>query len=73
MQGVHVLRHLDVDITGDLQGSDDAKGAIVMFNQTNNRRQGALRENGAGYDYYEVLRGKLYWGRDTRDRRRLKP
>lgn len=25
-----------------------------------------------GYDYYEVLRSKLYWGRDTRDRRRLK-
>ena len=22
-----------------------------------------------GYDYYEVLRSKLYWGRDTRDRR----
>jgi NAD+ kinase len=25
-----------------------------------------------GYDYYEVLRSKLYWGRDTRDRHRLK-
>ena len=24
-----------------------------------------------GYDYYEVLRNKLYWGRDTRDRRKL--
>lgn len=23
-----------------------------------------------GYDYYEVLRSKLYWGRDTRDRRK---
>lgn len=22
-----------------------------------------------GYDYYEVLRSKLYWGRDTRDRK----
>jgi len=43
----------DVDITGDLQGSEDANGAIVMFNQTNNRRAGALRENGASYDYYE--------------------
>jgi hypothetical protein len=43
----------DVDITGDLQGSDDANGGIVMFNQTNNRRKGALREKGAGYDYYE--------------------
>jgi NAD+ kinase len=21
-----------------------------------------------GYDYYEILRTKLYWGRDTRDR-----
>ncbi|MGI9290009.1 MAG: NAD(+)/NADH kinase [Gammaproteobacteria bacterium] len=25
-----------------------------------------------GYDYYEVLRSKLYWGRDTRERRRPK-
>jgi NAD+ kinase len=23
-----------------------------------------------GYDYYEVLRSKLYWGRDTRERKR---
>jgi NAD+ kinase len=23
-----------------------------------------------GYDYYEVLRSKLYWGRDTRDRQK---
>ena len=23
-----------------------------------------------GYDYYEVLRSKLYWGRDTRERRK---
>ena len=22
-----------------------------------------------GYDFYEVLRSKLYWGRDTRDRK----
>jgi len=26
-----------------------------------------------GYDYYEVLRDKLYWGRDTRDTARQKP
>jgi hypothetical protein len=44
--------YVDVDITNDLLGSDDANGAIVEFHQTDNRRRVALRKNGASYDYY---------------------
>jgi len=47
--------YVDVDITGDLQGGDDANGAILE-NATNSTDLFAVRRKGANYDYYKDIR-----------------
>ena len=59
--------YVDVDITGDLQGGDDANGAILQT-YTDASRLTAVRKNGASHDYYaEMKTDWLYTAIDTDD------
>ncbi len=50
--------YVDVDITANILPGDDANGAILEIDPSNNRRQTALRKNGSGEDLYlEMSKG----------------